>query len=217
MSSHRNRTDSAVVPSSGVTGRPPPRTSAASPAHASGGRKLSPIDVRPNRACAACHNGIRAVRSASNAACHSAGVANTAAFVIAGATQSGLSRRLGGSSGKSSRITGPSARSSSASAALITRVWNAGSSVSPTGRPSTPAFHSARGGRVFRAWVRDPASTTVEKPRSSSLCPSALTARVQRGQTGVSRTESIRSCVSCPAICATASSIAAGSVEPMTV
>ena len=107
-------------------------------------------------------------------------------------------------------------RPNNASAARITRSWNAGSSGSPTGRPGGAAVHNARGGRVFSACARTEASATVEKPHASRLWASARTARVQSGQTGLSRTESIRSCRSCPSICSTDCSISAGSVDPIT-
>ena len=60
-----------------------------------------------------------------------------------GGCQPGVSCQLGSSSAWSSRITGPSLRSSRPSAASRTRRWNAASSGVPKGRPSWKGTNSA--------------------------------------------------------------------------
>ena len=217
-SSHRNRSASAGVSCPTTLGSSPARNRAANAGHAGGDWKLNPTVVRPKRACACRHRGMINASSAANDAAQASGVAGIAVTLgSAGACQPGVSCRPGGSSAKSSRITGPSVRSSSRNAASTMRRWNALSSGSPTGRPSCADVHRPRGGRVFSICARTEPSATLAIPRSSSMWASAHTARVQRGQTGLSRTASIRSCRNCPAIWSAASVMPAGSVEPITV
>ena len=217
-SSHRNRSASAGVSCPTTLGSSPARNRAANAGHAGGDWKLKPTVVRPKRACACRHRGMINASSAANDAAQASGVAGIAVSLgSAGGCQPGVSCRPGGSSAKSSRITGPSVCSSSRNAASTMRRWNALSSGSPTGRPSCADVHRPRGGRVFSICARTEPNATVAIPRSSSMWASAHTARVQRGQTGLSRTASIRSCRNCPAIWSAASVMPAGSVEPITV
>ena len=104
--------------------------------------------------------------------------------------QSGRSNQPGGSSGNSSRITGPSVRVSSPSAAPNTWCWNSTSFGSPSGRPSWNGTMRARGGRVASTCWRTSAMTVEAIPADSTWWASALTARVQIGQTGVNSTAS---------------------------
>ncbi len=85
----------------------------------------------------------------------------------AGARQAGSGCARGSSSGKSSMTTGPLSRSSSRSAARITRFWNAGSPGGPKGRPSSNGTQSARGGLVFSVCGRIRLIATVAIPSSS--------------------------------------------------
>ena len=95
----------------------------------------------------------------------------------------------GAGSGKSSS-TGPSGLSSSASAAAMTRCWNAGSPGAPRGRPRGKGTQSERGGAIASVCSRTRLIPVVDRPSDSRKCESALTARVQFGQTGVRKTES---------------------------
>ena len=205
----------AVVSSCGTTGSPPPRTSATKSGHAGGSWKLKPTEVRPNRACAARQSGSIAASSAAKAR-QASGCRISPPWFPPAASSPGCppARRVLGEVLQDDRTVGPLQQ---AQCVPQDAQLEAGSSGSPTGRPSGAAVHRARGGRVLSACARTAASATVAKPLSSSMWASAHTARVQRGQTGLSRTESIRSCRSCPAICSTASAIAAGSVDPITV
>ena len=105
---------------------------------------------------------------------------------------------LGASSGKSISSTGPSRRSSRPSAAVSTRCWKAGSSGSPNGRPSGNGTQRLRGDLVISRCGRTRPITTVATPLVSIIWPSALTARVQNGQTGHSRTASTSCCFRSP-------------------
>ena len=138
--------------------------------------------------------------------------------VSAGACQPGASNqtwRVFGEVLQDHRPVGPFEQPS---AAITTRRWNASSSGSPNRRGrAVPMSTAPRGGRVFSICARTEPSATLANPRSSSIWASAHTARVQRGQTGLSRTASIRSCRNCPAIWSAASVMPAGSVEPITV
>jgi len=79
----------------------------------------------------------------------------------------------------------------------VVGAWRPGS---PKGRPSWNGVHSPRGGRVRSICGRTKPIATVGVPRVSSMCASALTARVQTGQTGVNSTASTRSCCNWPLI-----------------
>jgi len=104
-----------------------------------------------------------------------------------------------------SRVAAPSALCSKAA-----------SPGSPNGRPSWNGVHSPRGLRVCSICDRTRPIATVGVPRVSSMCASALTARIQMGQT-VSSTASIRSWRNRSLIWSAKYSAVAGSVEPITV
>ena len=185
--------------------------------HSSGACPLSPMVVRPYRAQARCQAECSAAISRFNAASQSAGLLGVSIASDDGGSQPGVSDQFGGSSGKSSRITGPSRRSSKPSARINTRRWNSGSPGSPNGRPSWKGVHSPRGGRVRSICGRTRPIATVGVPRASNMCASALTARVQSGQTGHRMMALTRSACSALAILLAASTMAAGSVDPITV
>jgi hypothetical protein len=126
ISSDSIRRASAGVSSSGTVGNSPARKRAANSGQAAGAWKLNPTVVRPNRACAVRHSGINADNSAPNAAAHASGVSGgSLGPTSAGARHPGVSSQPGGSSLKSSRITGPSVRSNRPSAAPpLAKCWN---------------------------------------------------------------------------------------------
>ena len=99
---------------------------------------------------------------------------------------------------------------------VSTRRWNAGSSGSPSGRPSGKGTQSPRGGFVFSMCGRTRPMTTVAMPWDSIMWASAHTARVQKGQTGHKRTASMVSCLRRPTTAWTVPPIVDGSVEPIT-
>ena len=86
----------------------------------------------------------------------------------------------------------------------------------PNGRPSWNGVHSPRGLHICSICDRTRPIATVGVPLVSSMCASALTARIQMGQT-VSSTASIRSWRNRSLIWSAKYSAVAGSVEPITV
>ena len=76
---------------------------------------------------------------------------------------------------------------------------------------------TARGGHVFSTCGNAKANTVVGRPRSSSICAIALTARVHSGQTGARMTAFTFSACIAAAMPSADSTIATGSVEPITV
>jgi hypothetical protein len=200
MSSQRNRRVNAAVPWGDTVGSSPARKRATHAGHSSGSCPLKPTVVRPYRVQARCQAGRNAAISWVSAACQSAVLAGLRMADKSGARHAGVSDQFGGSSGKSSRITGPSRRSIRPSACSNTRRWKAALPGSPNGRPSWNGVHSPRGGRVFSICGRTSPIATVGVPRNSSMCANALTARVQMGQTGLSSTASTRSWRNCPLI-----------------
>ena len=102
-------------------------------------------------------------------------------------------------------------------ACFRTRCWNFGSFGSPNGLPNMNGVITALGGRVFSTCGKTSARTVVGKPRSSSICAIALTARVHSGQTGHRTTALTWSACSAAAMPSADFTISAGSVDPMTL